>query len=104
MRLNAKFGELLREKRDAAGLSQQRLADDAGVARSTIVKIEGGVEGVRLFVLYRLAKALGLHPRELLPDPAHLNPPADEAALRRSATGATRDILLETLANKGKST
>lgn len=102
LRLNAKFGEVLRRKREAANLSQTKLAQDADVARTTIVKIESGEEGVRLFLLYRLAKALGIHPRDLLPDPSVVTPVAGAESLRKSTGGATRDILMEELNKKAK--
>ena len=40
--MTATFGELLREKRRAAGLSQRQLADRAGVDFSYISKLENG--------------------------------------------------------------
>ncbi len=45
-------------------LSQQALADKAGVSRSTIVKIEAG-KNISLENLLKIAKALGVEPGDL---------------------------------------
>ena len=50
----------LREKRVNAGLSQTRLASQAGVSRSTISHMENGSSRPTLWVLLRIADALGM--------------------------------------------
>lgn len=55
----------LRRLRVRSALSQRDLADLAGVTQTTIVKAEAGNE-VRPSTVRRLAKALGVEPRELL--------------------------------------
>ena len=60
------FGERLRDLRSTAGLSQERLAQDAGVSWSTVSQIERGQRAVRLVTLLRLAVALGTDPAELV--------------------------------------
>ena len=52
----------LREERF---LSQMELAKRAGLARSTLARIEGG-EAARLGTIRRLAEALGVTPAELV--------------------------------------
>lgn len=61
------LSERLRQLRIRAGLEPYELADKAGIARSTISKIESGVQGnVRADTAMRLARALGCDPAELL--------------------------------------
>jgi transcriptional regulator with XRE-family HTH domain len=66
-RLNAEFGRLLRELRRRTAMSQDLLAEAAGVSRTSIVNIEAGRQGISLSTLYRLALALRLTPQALLP-------------------------------------
>ena len=58
----------LRALRTARGLSQERLAVDAGVARGWISQIELQKSNVTLDLLDRLAGALEVHPGALLAD------------------------------------
>ena len=54
----------LREARQQRHLSQQALADRAGVARVTVSQIELGKSGPRPHVARRLAEALEMQPSE----------------------------------------
>lgn len=67
--LNEEFGRLLRMLRTKAGLSQEALAEAAGLSRTSVVNIEAGRQGASLATLYRLADALGCDPARLLPAP-----------------------------------
>jgi len=58
----------VRDLRKRAGLSQEDLAEHAGVTRYTVYRTENATSAVMLDVLWMLADALGVHPRELLPD------------------------------------
>jgi transcriptional regulator with XRE-family HTH domain len=60
------FGEHLRELRAAAGLSQESLAEKAGLHRNYIGHLERGEKTASLDVLVRLAAAFGLSVPELL--------------------------------------
>jgi transcriptional regulator with XRE-family HTH domain len=62
-------GAKIRQRRVAAGMTQQALAEDAGVALRTLVRIEQG-EDVRLGTLTALADAFGITVSELLADDA----------------------------------
>jgi transcriptional regulator with XRE-family HTH domain len=55
----------LREARQMRRLSQQALADRAGVARVTVSQIELGKSGPRPHVARRLSEALGMQPSEI---------------------------------------
>lgn len=66
--LASAFGAQLRQVRKARGMSQDQLASDAKISRTSIVNIEAGRQGVALGTMYRLALALGVDPEELLPD------------------------------------
>src|SRR5690606_4355492 len=56
----------LREARQQRHLSQQALADRAGVARVTVSQIELGKSGPRPHVARRLSEALGMDPSEIV--------------------------------------
>jgi transcriptional regulator with XRE-family HTH domain len=57
----------LREWRERRGLSLRVLADRAGVSHVTILRIEAGTVSPTVDMLVRLAKALGVEARDLLP-------------------------------------
>lgn len=56
---------LRRVRRDLA-LSQQDLSAATGVAQATLSDLEGGKRGARASTLRKLAKALGVEPKELM--------------------------------------
>jgi transcriptional regulator with XRE-family HTH domain len=56
----------LRELRTRAALSQRDLARLAGVAHTTIVRLESGDPNVRPSTLRKLARALGCRPVDLM--------------------------------------
>jgi transcriptional regulator with XRE-family HTH domain len=69
MLIVAPLKEKLREARRRAALTQGELAEKAGVGINTIVRIETGeIEEPRVSTLRKLARALGLEPRDLLED------------------------------------
>lgn len=59
------FGERLRELRTARGLSQERLAELAGLDRNYIGQIERAERNVALVNIIRIAKALGIDASDL---------------------------------------
>jgi len=59
--------EKMRAIREKQGLSQQELADRAGVVKSTIYEAEVGRRIPRIQTLEKLADALGVEIVELLP-------------------------------------
>ena len=52
------LGNLLRDLRDARGITQSDLAIKSGLGRRTLSKIEGGTEPIRLSTLKKLAEFL----------------------------------------------
>lgn len=70
-------GHQLRRLRQQHGLSQEKLADQAGISMTTVVRLERQARGrCRGRTLGRLARALGQHPAALT---------SDQRAGRRSA-------------------
>jgi transcriptional regulator with XRE-family HTH domain len=59
------FGERLRELRTERGLSQERLAELAGLDRNYIGQIERAERNVALVNIVRIAKALDVEPGEM---------------------------------------
>jgi predicted transcriptional regulator len=56
----------LREIRESKFLTQQDLAERAGVSRVVIVRLESGNVPARFSTVRKLAEALGVEPRELV--------------------------------------
>ena len=55
-----RFGEVVRQARADAGLSQEELADRAGLDRSYVGGVERGDRNPTLLVIAKIAKGLGL--------------------------------------------
>jgi len=60
------FGRRVRGFREAKGLSQEGLADLAGLHRTYVGSAERGLRNVSLTNILRLARALGVRPGELV--------------------------------------
>lgn len=61
------FGGRVRELRLEAGLTQERLAEEAGLHRTYVGSLERGERNVSVVNLYALAAALEAQPGDLLP-------------------------------------
>jgi transcriptional regulator with XRE-family HTH domain len=59
------FGERIRTLRQDRGLSQERLAEIAGVHRTYLSSVERGERNVSLDNIYAIAGALGVPPADL---------------------------------------
>jgi len=66
MRGRHTLGQRIRRLRNAAGLSQDALAREAGIGRVTLVHLENGERTPRFETLVAFAKALGVDVSELL--------------------------------------
>lgn len=64
--ITLRFGERLRELREARGLSQEAFAHLAGLDRTYISGIERGTRNVALRNIEKLARALGVAVSELM--------------------------------------
>ena len=60
------FGRRVRHLREAAGLSQMRLAELAGLHPTYVSSVERGRRNLSLVNIHMLALALAVEPRELL--------------------------------------
>jgi len=60
------FGDRVRSRREALGLSQERLAELAGLHRNYVGSLERGERNVALVNITKLATALGVDPAELV--------------------------------------
>ena len=77
------FGARLRSVRHQAGLSQERLAEQAGFDRTYISLLELGKRAPSLIGIGRLARALGVDPADLL-----AGVPADPSAEEESGASS----------------
>jgi transcriptional regulator with XRE-family HTH domain len=60
------LGRRIRVLRQAQGMSQERLAEKAGVHRTYVGSLERGERNVALINIVRLADALGVDPADLI--------------------------------------
>jgi transcriptional regulator with XRE-family HTH domain len=65
-RLKSKVGNGLRAKREELGLSQEKLAELAGVDRTYVSILERGLKSPTLETLERICAALGTLPESII--------------------------------------
>lgn len=63
-----RFGSRVRAERERLGVSQEELADRAGVHRTYLGSVERGERNVGLLNVLRIARALGVAPSLLFKD------------------------------------
>jgi transcriptional regulator with XRE-family HTH domain len=61
------FAGNLRAERARAAITQQELADRAGITRNAVISYEGGATTPNIETLIRLADALSIDPASLVP-------------------------------------
>jgi transcriptional regulator with XRE-family HTH domain len=86
-------------------MTQRRLAVEAGVARASIANLEKGRQNVPLHQLIRIADALRIDYRRLMPEPARLERSAEERVTPESVQqkAPVTAALIERLQNEEKS-
>ncbi|MEX2122119.1 MAG: helix-turn-helix transcriptional regulator [Pirellulales bacterium] len=65
--MQGRFGRKLRDTRLRIGISQERLAELAGLHRTYVSGVERGERNISLVNIERLAKALGVSMADLMP-------------------------------------
>jgi transcriptional regulator with XRE-family HTH domain len=68
--VQVRFGQRLREIRRKKGISQERLADVAGLHRTYVSGVERGERNISLLNIERLAIALDVAMSDLMPSAA----------------------------------
>lgn len=63
-----RFGAVVRARRKALAMSQEALADHAGIDRSHMGKLERGERNVSFLNIVRIAKAISCKPSDLFID------------------------------------
>ena len=66
--IRVSFGRRLREVRKEQGISQEKLAASAGLARNFVSMIETGKRNVTIATVQKLARALKCRLADLMPD------------------------------------
>jgi transcriptional regulator with XRE-family HTH domain len=66
--VTVRFGKRLREVRTKKGISQERLAEKAGLHRTYVSSVERGERNISLINIESLAAALDVSMAELMPD------------------------------------
>jgi transcriptional regulator with XRE-family HTH domain len=64
----ARFGLRLRAVREEVGISQEKLAELAGLHRTYVSSVERGKRNISIENIERLARALGTRMAQLMPD------------------------------------
>lgn len=66
--VTVRFGKRLREVRTRKGISQEKLAELAGLHRTYVSSVERGERNISLVNIESLANALGVPMAELMPN------------------------------------
>jgi transcriptional regulator with XRE-family HTH domain len=63
---NVAFGKIIAALRQAAGFSQEELAERAAIHRTYVSQIERGLKSPTIVMLFRLARALNTTPSRIV--------------------------------------
>ena len=90
------FGQLLAQVRRKQGISQEMLADELGLSRTSITNIEKGRQPIQLHSLYLIARLLSVELKELLPSPQIFEKPQllERVSVSRSEWLETMNVKL----------
>ncbi len=75
------FGQMLSEARRKRRISQEMLADELGLSRTSITNIEKGRQPIQLYSLYLIARLLRAEVKDLLPSAAMFDQPEQPRGL-----------------------
>jgi len=89
--LYAEVGRKLRQARVTQGLSQEKLAQQLGISRASVVNIEAGRQRAPLHLLWQLSEALATDLSLLIPRREELSPVAKETALQPTMVKRIRE-------------
>ena len=89
--LYGEVGRKLRQARVTQGLSQERLAQQLGISRASVVNIEAGRQRAPLHLLWQLSEALATDLSLLIPRREELSPTAKEAMLNPAMVKQIRE-------------
>ena len=67
------IGKNIKSYRNSANLNQAHLASQVGLSRTSLVNIEQGKQQPSLFLLWRIAEALGVETKDLIPNRFEVN-------------------------------
>ena len=86
--LYREIGKRVSQLRGQLGVTQDVLGMFSGLTRASVANIEKGRQRISIHQLYQFADFLGVHPKDLLPDPAEVRqlrivPEAEAAYLRK---------------------
>lgn len=98
--LYGRIGKLVRAKREQAKLTQEELAQEVGLTRTSITNIEQGRQKIQIHTLYEIADALKIPPYALLPPFAKRQPKAVEDHLLREYAPDEREWVTSILSSK----
>lgn len=84
------MGSLVRELRRKRNLTQEQLASQVGLRRTSITNIEAGRQRIPVDLLFELAEGLHINPKELIPDTAARIPKDIEDKIPRNYAQAER--------------
>jgi transcriptional regulator with XRE-family HTH domain len=65
--IQQRFGERVREVRRSKGISQEALAEKAGLSPAYFGRVERGGPNVTLKTIYKIARALDVPAKKLMP-------------------------------------
>lgn len=63
-----RLGNTIKKLREKKGISQEALAEEAGIHRTYMGRVERGKQNISLLNIIKIAEGLGIHPSVLFKD------------------------------------
>jgi len=90
--INRRFGEMLRDQRKRADMTQGELAKAIGLERTSVTNIEAGLQAINIGTLVRICEVLGITPAQIVPfDASPIKDPL--SSMRGQYAHLAREIL-----------